>query len=65
MSLMQGGMGCVDGKARVKVEGVVNPYVDPLYGEVPEIVFDRKTLFVEKHLQRHTASATLVLHPRG
>jgi hypothetical protein len=49
MSLSQGGnLGNAYIKKRVKVEGVVSPYVQPLYGEVLEIVFDRKSMVTHK-----------------
>lgn len=48
MSMMQGSMGCVDGKVRVKVEGVVNLYVNPFYTEGPNITLDRKYVVSRK-----------------
>jgi hypothetical protein len=40
---LDGSLGTVRHHTRVKIEGVVSIYVGPLYGTIPEIIFDKKT----------------------
>jgi hypothetical protein len=49
MSLSHSGsLGNANIKKKVKVEGVMSLDVQPLYGEVPKIVFDRKNPITHK-----------------
>ncbi len=49
MSLSHGGsLGIVNIKKRMKVEGAMSLYVQPMNGEVLEIVFDRKSPVIHK-----------------
>jgi hypothetical protein len=43
-------LGSVDLKKKVKLEGIVSFFVEPLYGEKPDILFDRKNLVPQKQI---------------
>jgi hypothetical protein len=44
LTTKKGNLGFVDLKKKVKLEGVMSSFVKPLYGEKPDILFDRKNL---------------------
>jgi hypothetical protein len=46
----QGNLGSVDLKKKVKLEGIVSSFVEPLYGKKPDILFDRKNLVPQKKI---------------
>jgi hypothetical protein len=40
---LDGSLGTIRHHTKVKIEGVVSCYIDPLYGTIPKIIFDKKT----------------------
>jgi len=47
-----GSLGNVNIKKRVKVEGAMSLYVQPMYDEVLEIIFDRKSPIIHKQFHK-------------
>jgi hypothetical protein len=46
---LDGSLGIVRHHTKVKIEGVVSCYIDPLNGTILEIIFDKKTKLFRKN----------------